>query len=44
MLNEDVIEKYLEKRNDLSQFLERLQKNEKKMFLITNSPFKFVYV
>ncbi|GFS37241.1 5'-nucleotidase domain-containing protein 3 [Nephila pilipes] len=33
---------YLEDHKELTQFLQGLQKAEKKMFLITNSPFKFV--
>lgn len=42
MLDERVISQYLEKQSDLSEFLNRLKSAGKKLFLITNSPFKFV--
>ncbi|GIY00991.1 5'-nucleotidase domain-containing protein 3, partial [Caerostris extrusa] len=42
MLNEQSISKFLEKHPDMPKFLNRLKAAGKKMFLITNSPFKFV--
>lgn len=38
------VSEYLEQNKDLRRFFERLQKANKKMFLVTNSPFHFVYV
>lgn len=43
-LNESNISDYLEKRSELVTFLERLKSADKQMFLVTNSPFKFVDV
>ncbi|XP_049517610.1 5'-nucleotidase domain-containing protein 3-like isoform X1 [Dermacentor silvarum] len=43
-LNESNINDYLEKRRELVTFLERLKSADKQMFLVTNSPFKFVDV
>ncbi|CAG2162303.1 unnamed protein product, partial [Oppiella nova] len=42
MIDDNLMPKYLEKNNSLNTFLNRLKENNKKMFLITNSPFKFV--
>ncbi|GFU91653.1 5'-nucleotidase domain-containing protein 3 [Trichonephila clavipes] len=42
MLDESTIGQYLEKLPDMTKFLNRLKNAGKKMFLITNSPFKFV--
>ncbi|GBM02043.1 5'-nucleotidase domain-containing protein 3 [Araneus ventricosus] len=42
MLDESTIGQYLEKHPDMPIFLNRLKAAGKKMFLITNSPFKFV--
>ncbi|GFS37240.1 5'-nucleotidase domain-containing protein 3 [Nephila pilipes] len=42
MLDESIIGQYLEKLPDMTRFLNRLKNAGKKMFLITNSPFKFV--
>ncbi|GIY53580.1 5'-nucleotidase domain-containing protein 2 [Caerostris darwini] len=42
MLNEQSISKFLEKHPNMPKFLNRLKAAGKKMFLITNSPFKFV--
>ncbi|RWS28865.1 5'-nucleotidase domain-containing protein 3-like protein [Leptotrombidium deliense] len=42
MLDENKVGKYIEKHPELQEFLFRLKKANKKMFLITNSPFKFV--
>ena len=42
MIDENLIPKYLEKHETLGLFLNRLKEHNKKMFLITNSPFKFV--
>ncbi|XP_054152989.1 5'-nucleotidase domain-containing protein 3-like [Oppia nitens] len=42
MLNDQMIGQYLERHDSLITFLNRLKENKKKMFLITNSPFKFV--
>ncbi|KFM66561.1 5'-nucleotidase domain-containing protein 3, partial [Stegodyphus mimosarum] len=42
MLDENTIDQYLEKHPSMSSFLHRLKNAGKKMFLITNSPFKFV--
>ncbi|XP_076370821.1 5'-nucleotidase domain-containing protein 3-like isoform X2 [Tachypleus tridentatus] len=42
-LDEGCIENYLEKNEELSLFLQRLQNAGNKMFLVTNSPFKFVH-
>lgn len=39
---EDVCE-YLEQNKDLRRFFDRLRNVGKKMFLVTNSPFHFVY-
>ncbi|KAI7694712.1 hypothetical protein SSS_09679 [Sarcoptes scabiei] len=41
-LNNQAIPNYLEKNEKLPLFLEHLKKNNKKMFVITNSPFYFV--
>lgn len=41
-LTPDVIGQYLEKNEELPIFLEHLKKHNKKMFVITNSPFSFV--
>ncbi|KAK8785557.1 5' nucleotidase C [Amblyomma americanum] len=43
-LTEANICEYLEKREELVAFLERLRSAGKQMFLVTNSPFKFVDV
>ncbi|XP_055933484.1 5'-nucleotidase domain-containing protein 3-like [Argiope bruennichi] len=42
LLDEDTIGQYLENHPDMPRFLHRLKAAGKKMFLITNSPFKFV--
>ena len=42
MLDEKTIGQYLEKNEMLSAFLKHLRDNDKKMFVITNSPFNFV--
>ena len=42
MIDEKLISEYLEKHENLKPLLLRLKQNKKKMFLITNSPFKFV--
>ncbi|XP_054709847.1 5'-nucleotidase domain-containing protein 3-like [Uloborus diversus] len=42
MLDEVTIDQYLEKHPAMPAFLQRLKSAGKKMFLITNSPFKFV--
>lgn len=42
MIEETAIEQYLEEQPGMSKFLHRLRDAGKKMFLITNSPFKFV--
>ncbi|GFY61305.1 5'-nucleotidase domain-containing protein 3 [Trichonephila inaurata madagascariensis] len=44
MLEKANIGGYLEEHKELAQFLQSLQKGGKKMFLITNSPFKFVFI
>ncbi|KAM7282276.1 5'-nucleotidase domain-containing protein 3 [Ixodes scapularis] len=43
-LTESNISEYLEKPAELMTFLERLKNAKKQMFLVTNSPFKFVDV
>ena len=35
---------FLEKNPELEEFFKRLINADKKLFLITNSPFRFVYV
>lgn len=42
MLDAKTIDQYLEKNEMLPVFLNHLHENNKKMFLITNSPFHFV--
>ncbi|XP_076356800.1 5'-nucleotidase domain-containing protein 3-like isoform X1 [Tachypleus tridentatus] len=42
-LDENCIGNYLEKNEELRSFLQRLVNAGKKMFLVTNSPFKFVH-
>lgn len=37
------VSEYLEQNKDLKRFFDRLRKADKKMFLVTNSPFHFVY-
>lgn len=44
MFNESNIGTYLEKYPELRTFLQRLKENGKKMFIVTNSPFKFLDV
>ncbi|XP_003747947.1 5'-nucleotidase domain-containing protein 3 [Galendromus occidentalis] len=44
MFNETNIGTYLEKYPELKTFLQRLKENDKKMFIVTNSPFKFLDV
>jgi len=38
------VSEYLELNKDLTRFFDRLRNANKKMFLVTNSPFHFVYV
>lgn len=38
----DHVTEYIEQNKDLTPFFERLIKAEKKLFLVTNSPFEFV--
>lgn len=38
------VSEYLEQDVDLKRFFERLKKAKKNTFLVTNSPFHFVYV
>lgn len=44
MFNETNIGIYLEKYPELPMFLQRLKDADKKMFIVTNSPFKFLDV
>lgn len=37
-------EEYIEKNENLPEYFEKLQKANKKLFLVTNSPYSFVYV
>lgn len=37
------VEDFLEPNKDLNRFFDRLKDANKKMFLVTNSPFHFVY-
>lgn len=43
-LVEENVSEYLEQNKDLRRFFERLRNVNKKMFLVTNSPFHFVCV
>lgn len=36
------VSEYLEQNRDLKRFFDRLKRANKKMFLVTNSPFHFV--